>query len=108
MRKIFIIVLILLVISAVFAFGFISGYSNLYGPYPSFTSKARKPMRPFSKDSYLNEQYRYEVEQYVKDAKSYVQAAYNDIDTINDEISDAIDAANNVVQEYNSYIQFGF
>jgi len=100
--------LVLLIASAAFVFGFVSSYSNLYGPYPSFISKVRKPMRPFSKDSYLNEQYRYDVEQYVKDAKSYIQAAHNDINTINDEISGAIDAANDVVDEYNTYVQFGY
>jgi len=89
-------------------FGFVSGYSNLYGSYPSFSSKAYKPSKPFSKDEFSISRYKSQVEQYKRDGESYIQAAYNDISTIQREINNAIDDVNEVVQEYNRFVQFGY
>jgi hypothetical protein len=89
-------------------FGFVSSYSNLYGSYPSFASKAYRPSKPFSKDEYSISRYRQQVEQYRDDCESYIQAANNDIATIRREIQRAIDETNAVVSQYNSFIRFGF
>jgi len=89
-------------------FGFVSSYSNMYGSYPSFSSKAYRPSKPFSKDEYSISRYRQQVEQYRDDCESYIQAANNDIATIRREIQRAIDETNAVVSEYNSFVRFGF
>lgn len=89
-------------------FGFISGYSNLYVSYPSFSSKAYRPSKPFSKDEFNISRYKSQVEQYRRDGESYIQAAYNDISSIQREINEAIDDVNSVVREYNSFIQYGY
>ncbi|OQB74016.1 MAG: hypothetical protein BWX92_03160 [Deltaproteobacteria bacterium ADurb.Bin135] len=107
MKKI-ISILVIVLVACVFAYGFVSSYSNLYGGYPSFSSKAYKPSKPFSTDSYSIERYKRDVNQYVDDANNYITAANNDIRTIQQEIINARTEANNVVNEYNRYINYGF
>lgn len=93
---------------AALAFGFVNSFTNLYGGYPSFSSKVMKPSKPFGKDDFSISTYRRNVEQYISDAESYVRAANNDISTIEENISKATEEANTIVREYNNYIQFGY
>lgn len=107
-KKRHVIAAFLLGVSASTLFGFVSGFSNLYGSYPSFASKAYRPSKPFSKDEFSISRYRQQVEQYRDDCESYIQAANNDIATIKREIQRAIDDTNAVVSEYNSFVRYGF
>jgi len=108
MKKRTLLAVCMLALGAVVAFAFVSGFSNLYGPYPSFSSKAMRPHKPFSKDKWALDSYRRDVEQYVEDANNYIRAASNDIDSINDAMRDARNEANQVVSEYNNYVTYGF
>jgi hypothetical protein len=55
-----------------FVFGYVSSYSNLYGSYPRFSSKAMKPSKPWSKDSFTSSRYQQDVEQYRQDGENYI------------------------------------
>jgi len=76
--------------------------------YPKFSSKAQRPIKPYSKDRYQMQNYRSEVEQYVEDSRNYVKAGNNDIEQIEAEKASAIRSANEVVDEYNSFVKYGY
>jgi len=90
------------------AVGYVSSSSNLDFGYPTFRSKVRKPIKPYSKDPYLMQSYRQEVEQYVEDSKKYIKAGNSDIEQIAEEKAAAVRSANEVVSEYNSFVRFGY
>jgi hypothetical protein len=60
-KKRHVIAAFLLGVSASTLFGFVSGFSNLYGSYPSFASKAYRPSKPFSKDEFSISRYRQQL-----------------------------------------------
>lgn len=100
---------IALACSVSMAVSYVSSITNFDGlGYPTFASKSQRPIKPFSKDSYSMQNYRFEVERYVEDSRNYVTAGNNDIGQIGEEKAKAVSSANEVVAEYNNFVRYGY
>lgn len=106
-KKTFACLLVFLLFAGSAGAGYIFGGTNLsFTGYPEFDK--RSPDKPFGREQWAASMYKDEVERYVKQAKEYVENAENDKQRIDEAISETIRKANKAVDEYNSWVQFGY